>query len=87
MLFNVKELAEYFGQNEQWIYNRTFQLNIQPVKQIDSENGLSKVNFYNVDQRTAIEIYLKTTAKNIIVIENNWLLRESKLNTKELEEL
>jgi hypothetical protein len=87
MLFTTKELAAYFSQDEQWVYNKVSQLNIKPVKRIDSENGLSKVNFYNIEQRIAIEIYLKKAAKNVIVIENNYYIYPSKLNDKSIEEL
>ncbi|WP_445454079.1 hypothetical protein [Flavobacterium sp. 25HG05S-40] len=87
MLFTIKELAEHFGQNEQWIYNRVYELGIQPISKIPSQNGIGDMNLYNADQKEAIAIYLKRRVKNVIVIENNYHIYQSKINTTELEQL
>jgi hypothetical protein len=87
MLFSVKELADFFCQDEQWVYNIVFRLNIKAIYQKNSDNGLSKINFYSDYQKKAIELYLRTQAKNVIVIENNYHIYQSRMNFKELEQL
>jgi hypothetical protein len=87
MLFSVKELADFFCQDEQWVYNIVFRLGIKPIYQKNSDNGLCKINFYSDNQKKAIELYLRTQAKNVIVIENNYHIYQSRMNFKELEQL
>lgn len=78
MLFTTKELAHFFSQNEQWVYNITRTLSIKPVKKEKTFNGLSFLNFYSVEQKNIIEQSLIT--KNTVVIENNYMIYESKIN-------
>lgn len=84
MLYSTHELATYFGQNEQWVYSRLFELKIKPVKQTKSTNGIDKKNFYNIKQRTQIEnhiieVYSKKRNR-ILIVENNYHIYESKIN-------
>jgi hypothetical protein len=81
MLLTVKDIAEYFNQNEQWVYNKIAELQIYPTSKIQINYGLKEKNYYAIEQRNAIENYLMNQKKSI-VIEVNYFIFESKINSK-----
>lgn len=91
MYYSVKELARYFGKNEQWIYNRMSEIKMKPTHTVESfNNQLNPSNYYTASQKDMLEAHIRlfyTKNKTVIVQEISYYIYESKMNYLDIKHL
>lgn len=86
MFFTTKQVAGIFGKSESWVYNKCREIGIIP-KKLHSETAAN--GFINGYTQKQVDLIGQSLAKvkNVMVIEINYWIRESKGNFVEIEYL
>lgn len=86
MLYTTKDIAELFGTSLNWVYNRIYDLNLKPYKIINSDSIKGYKHLYSREQVKLIESQI-LKSKNVMIVEINYFIIESRMNNVDVKEL